>query len=313
MTTATLTVRMGGAATPGPALGRAKLPLGTIALSALVHAVIVGGLIVAGVAWRGQQPKMYVVNLVPSVAAVGTPEGRPTPAPAPPVPAPPAPVAPVPVAPAPPPAPLPERQPVKAPSALPDRDTARAREMPTRTAPARASGLPDRTLQARAPALPRPDQKELPPVADSAPRPSSTPAPPSPPVTAATPRRETAVAPPSPVGRPSGSAVGTGALTLNAGDFPFAWYLQQLQKKISEQWKPPANAANGQRAVVVFEIRRDGQLANVTVETRSGDFLYDQAALRAVSDATPFPELPKDYAQSVLRVHLGFNFADNRG
>ena len=47
MTTATLTVRMDGAATPGPALGRARLPLGTIALSAIVHAVIVGGLMAA--------------------------------------------------------------------------------------------------------------------------------------------------------------------------------------------------------------------------------------------------------------------------
>ncbi|HEY3065883.1 MAG TPA: energy transducer TonB [Methylomirabilota bacterium] len=306
MTTATLTVRMDGAAAPGPALGRAKLPLGTIALSALLHAVVIGGLLVVGMVWRTHQPKMYVVNLVPNLAAVGTPEGRPTPAPAPPVPTPPAPVTPAPVAPpAPPrpPTPLPEREPVKAPAALPDR-----REMPTRS-----SGLPDRTLQARAPALPRPDQKELPPVADSAPRPSSLPPPSPAPTTTPTPRRDAAVAPPSPVGRPSGSALGTGALTLNAGDFPFAWYLQQLQKKISEQWKPPANATAGQRAVVVFEIRRDGQLASVSVETRSGDFLYDQAALRAVSDATPFPELPKDYAQSVLRVHLGFNFTDNRG
>ena len=306
MTTATLTVRMDGAATPGPALGRARFPLGTIALSAVVHAMIVGGLMAAGAAWRAHQPKTYVVNLVPSVAAVGTPEGRPTPVPAPPAPATPAPPPP------PTPTPLPEREPAKAPVALPDRTAPRttAPEMPSRETRTPSSGLPDRTLQARAPALPRAAQKELPPVAEGTPRPSTTPLPTTP---APSTRREAAVAPPPPVGRPSGSPVGAGALTLSVGDFPFAWYLQQLQKKISERWVPPANAAKGQRAVIVFEIRRDGQLGSVSVETKSGDFLYDQAALRAVSDATPFPELPKDYAQPVLRVHLGFNFADNRG
>jgi hypothetical protein len=35
--------------------------------------------------------------------------------------------------------------------------------------------------------------------------------------------------------------------------------------------------------------------------------------MRAISDATPFPELPKEFTEGFLRVHLGFNYSGTRG
>jgi TonB family protein len=65
--------------------------------------------------------------------------------------------------------------------------------------------------------------------------------------------------------------------------------------------------------VAVIQIARNGQLSNVAIEKTSGNPYYDQAALRAITDAVPFPPLPAEYDAAVLTIHLGFNFAPDRG
>jgi TonB family protein len=102
-----------------------------------------------------------------------------------------------------------------------------------------------------------------------------------------------------------------GAVTLNVSDFPHAWYLRVIHQKISERWE--GRARDGQQPVAVFEIRRDGQVIRLAIEKTSGNAVYDQAALRAIAEASPFPELPPDFKEPLLRVHLGFNFAGSRG
>ena len=261
----------------GPALRRARVPKGALVLSLLAHGLLVAGVLAAGHVWRTSQPKAYVVNLVPAVAAVGAPQGqtRPSPAPS-----------------------LPDREPARAP----ERTASRPTDLPDRApAPRESVALPDRSLPSRTPSLPRPGEKELPRVASSAPTPPS-----SAPVARATPP-----APPPPRGLPTGSAQGVGAITLNAADFPFAYYLRQVQNKIGERWDPVAR--DGTQPQVVFEIGRDGKITGLKVEKSSGNPLYDQAALRAVNDAVPFPPLPEDFKETFLRVHLGFNYSGTRG
>jgi TonB family protein len=114
--------------------------------------------------------------------------------------------------------------------------------------------------------------------------------------------------PPPPLGRPTGSPQGTGALSLNVGDFPFAWYLRRIQAKIEETWQAPMSSREGQEAVAVFEIMRDGQIRRAAIERSSGDAVYDQAALRAITEANPFPPLPDDFREPPLRIHLGFSY-----
>jgi TonB family protein len=277
----------------GPALRRARLPVGGLVLSTLFHGALVAAVLLAGHVWRTSQPKTYVVNLVPAIAAVGSPQGQ-TRAPEPTLPRTfdPAPPRPTP-APA-----LPDREPERAP----ERAASRPTDLPDRTpAPRESVALPDRALPARAPALPRPGEKELPRVASTPPPPPT----PGPVGRAATP------APPPPLGRPTGSPQGAGALTLNAADFPFAWYLRQVQGKISKEWE--GQARDGAQPQVVFEIGRDGKIAGLKVEKSSGNPLYDQAALRAITDATPFPPLPEEFKETFLRVHLGFTYSGTRG
>jgi TonB family protein len=106
------------------------------------------------------------------------------------------------------------------------------------------------------------------------------------------------------VGQPTGASQGVGALTLNVSDFPYAWYIAAIHRKIKERWDGYALA--GQQPAVVFEIARDGGLRGVRVEKTSGNPYYDQAAVRAVTEANPFPPLPIDFKEAVLSVGLQF-------
>ncbi|RPH80687.1 MAG: hypothetical protein EHM88_12290, partial [Candidatus Rokuibacteriota bacterium] len=123
----------------GPALRTAPLPVTATVLSAAFHGALVLIMILAATVWSTSQPKTYVVNLVPAVAAVGTPQGRTvTPTPRPPDPPPRVTERP---------AELPERPTPRAQAPAPPPDLpARAPELPARAPelPARTAALPDR-------------------------------------------------------------------------------------------------------------------------------------------------------------------------
>jgi protein TonB len=153
------------------------------------------------------------------------------------------------------------------------------------------------------PKLPEPPRITSPPAA-----PASPPAP-STQVATARPGVE-----PIRLGKPNAPSTSTGSIAVDASDFPFTYYLRLIQSKIGERWAPPrAAAGGGERVVVLFEIQRDGQIREPTVERTSGNSLYDQSALRAVTEASPFPPLPPEFKASSLRVHFGFEFQPGQG
>jgi protein TonB len=282
----------------GPALRPAPLPVTAALLSAILHGALAAAVLVSAHVWATAQPKTYVVNLVPAVAAVGSPQGRPS---------------------LPPRVEEPSRTTRPRPTDLPERETPRAAppaptpppDLPPRAAslpdlPPRAPSLPDRAALPRPSAAPRAGDKELPPMPSAAApsAPSPTPAP-------SVASRAEPPAPAPALGRASGSAQGAGALTLNVSDFPFAWYLAAIHRKVTERWE--GRALPGRQPVVTFEIARGGQVSNVAIKNSSGNPHYDLTAMRAIADAAPFPPLPGEFPGSVLRVHMGFNFTQDRG
>jgi len=94
-------------------------------------------------------------------------------------------------------------------------------------------------------------------------------------------------------------------------DFQFAWYIRTVHAKITDKWA--GRALPGQQPVAVFDINRDGRISGLAIKKSSGNSYYDQAALRAITEAAPFPPLPPEFSGPVLRVHLGFNFSAERG
>ena len=110
------------------------------------------------------------------------------------------------------------------------------------------------------------------------------------------------------VGRADGSPQGAGALTLNRSDFQFAWYIRTVHAKITDKWA--GRALPGQQPVAVFDINRDGRISGLAIKKSSGNSYYDQAALRAITEAAPFPPLPSEYDGPALGVELGFHFPE---
>jgi TonB family protein len=120
--------------------------------------------------------------------------------------------------------------------------------------------------------------------------------------------------PPPPAGLPTGSLSGTGVRTLEVTDFPHAWYLRQVLAKVQDAWQRQGQVAEPTlRPLVVVEIQRDGSIAPPRIEKSSGNAFYDQAALRAIMDARPFPRLPEDWSRPSLRVMFSFELDKSRG
>jgi TonB family protein len=317
-------------------------PYGFLAVSFFAHLACFGAALglSAFLGSRIDQSKVYIVNLVPATPSLGSPVTQaPPPAPAPAARAPEAPR---------PPAPAPPKAEEKAPPKAPPRPPERVVEPPPPRVPDVAAARP-KTLEPSELALPKRVEKE-PPALPPPPAPKAVErtlpppppvAPPAAPITPAAPTRlpeppriaapptapATPAAPPAPaaavarpgvepirLGRPNATTTSTGSIAVDASDFPFTYYLRLIQSKIGERWSPPrAAATGGERVIVLFEIQRDGQVREPTVERSSGNALYDQSALRAITEASPFPPLPPEFKASSLRVHFGFEFTPGQG
>jgi len=135
----------------------------------------------------------------------------------------------------------------------------------------------------------------------------TAPAAPPAPAVASAPSRPAAV--PGRPGQTTAPSVSGSNLSVDASDFPYTYYLRQLHAKVSERWRrPPLVATEQSSAVVYFEIDREGQIrGDPKIKQSSGNELYDQAALRAVVDAIPFPPLPREFPGQYLKVNFGFD------
>jgi len=240
----------------------APMPVKALVVSVLGHAAVVVVLIAVALSGVLKRPTVHMVNLFPSVAAVGAPTGSP--------------------------AALPSRTPPPLPARVPTPPEPQPKPPKETPKPAEAS-LPARSVIAR------PGERELPPMRSSAEE-----------------KGKTAVEPTSkPVakalGLPTGSVVGQGTMTLDVTDFPHAWYLRQVLQKVEERWQTQ-NRPNepGQKPRIYVEIQRDGSIAAPRIEQSSGSTFYDRAALRAISEASPFPPLPSDWNKPALRVLFNF-------
>ncbi|MCL2845981.1 MAG: TonB C-terminal domain-containing protein [Chitinivibrionia bacterium] len=87
-----------------------------------------------------------------------------------------------------------------------------------------------------------------------------------------------------------------------AEPFPFQWYLDQLQARIRQRWRPGPNERG--EVVVQFTIGRNGSLSNLTMVNSSGRPIMDRQAMQAVQMAAPFAPLPAGFGGQSLTVVL---------
>ncbi len=91
-------------------------------------------------------------------------------------------------------------------------------------------------------------------------------------------------------------------------DFKYDYYLGLIRNKVDNRWSQPITYSQIKQTLVEFTIHRDGKIDNVGVAESSGDYYFDQTALRAVSLSNPFPPLPRGYKENVLKVRYRFIF-----
>ena len=251
-------------------------PFGPLTISAFGHLVAVAVVFFLSAWWSHRETsKVYVVNLVPSLPSPSSPGPTVTPG----------------------------RQ-------LPQPPKPRVTDSPAERILPKESARPAPKPPPPDFALPKRGAKETPNFTPPRPDVSSFREPPRELRPVAQPTREAAapLTPPVPLGRGGQTGpVSTGSVVgLDVSDFPFTYYLRQIQQKVSERWRAPTSGGTSQRSVVLFEILRDGRIKDPIVEQTSGDSLFDQSALRAIMEASPFPPLPQDFKASSLRVHFGF-------
>jgi protein TonB len=111
----------------------------------------------------------------------------------------------------------------------------------------------------------------------------------------------------------AGGAKGGFGFTGGGGDFGsrYAWYVRGVQQKVTANWlryEVDPRVTEAPRVYVTFDIRRDGQPANVQIEQSSGVPALDQSAVRALQRIDTFGPLPSDYSESKVSVEFWFDF-----
>jgi len=121
-----------------------------------------------------------------------------------------------------------------------------------------------------------------------------------------------------PISGPYGSfstpnAKGGFGFTGNGGDFGsrFAWYVRQVQQKVSENWlkyEVDPSVSNARRVYITFDIDRSGRPNNIQVEQSSGVPSLDISATRALQRIDTFGPLPNEYGGRYVSVEFWFDY-----
>ncbi len=95
---------------------------------------------------------------------------------------------------------------------------------------------------------------------------------------------------------------------LDVKNFPFAYYIQLLQNRIQQNWITPYQTSekNSNSTIISFQILRNGEIKNISIDKPSGKFLWDRSAQRAIYSLNLLPPLPEDYQGEYLNVHVEF-------
>jgi TonB family protein len=84
-------------------------------------------------------------------------------------------------------------------------------------------------------------------------------------------------------------------------------YGEQIRQRIEREWRLANDQGlSGLRAVVEVQIRKTGEIVGVRDMAKSGNELFDDAAVRAVNRAAPLPPVPEAIIQSSTKLILTF-------
>jgi protein TonB len=87
----------------------------------------------------------------------------------------------------------------------------------------------------------------------------------------------------------------------------FGAYVDLMTDRIAQHWnRADVHASPSQKCLVTFTIARNGTVSDVQVTQPSGNYVLDNSAKRAILDASPLPELPRELGKDSAKVDLWF-------
>lgn len=91
-------------------------------------------------------------------------------------------------------------------------------------------------------------------------------------------------------------------------------YYSVIWSKIREQWAFPEGilSKDDYEAIIAITILRNGNIADLEFEKRSGNRYFDESAVKAIRKASPLPALPEWLRGSSLEVGVRFHASELR-
>jgi protein TonB len=105
------------------------------------------------------------------------------------------------------------------------------------------------------------------------------------------------------------TAAATGARVATAVDFPFVYYVDLIERRVSRNWHPPpldSYRGRTRACLVQFVVGRGGEITRVSLAASSGVSFFDREAVAAVKSASPLPPLPAKFGGGELPVTIRF-------
>ena len=101
-----------------------------------------------------------------------------------------------------------------------------------------------------------------------------------------------------PGGNHDRTAEDNAALTID--DPQLVRWLEQVKQRINKNWSILPNTTEFDKVTVIgVKMAQDGSLLVASVESSSGDELFDRSAMRAVHQASPYPPMPPKAADRI--------------
>jgi protein TonB len=105
----------------------------------------------------------------------------------------------------------------------------------------------------------------------------------------------------------TGQTTTVGPTSISEGDFGsrFAWYVDGINRKMSQNWNKQEvdpRTPKGARVFLTYTVHRDGTPADVQIDRSSGSPTLDRSCVRGVQRVDTFGNLPAGYNSSTLKV-----------
>ena len=91
--------------------------------------------------------------------------------------------------------------------------------------------------------------------------------------------------------------------------------MQNVQKTIAQKWKYPEKARQAGIEGIVklrFIIEENGDVSSIEITESSGNDLLDKASIAVLRNAAPFPQIPKSFDDTTIKIKIGLEYKLNK-